>query len=124
MKSISSPGPDMIKVVRWIARIMSLLFILMVLFFFMGEVVCRNLPRTTPLPIIPLVLGALLFIGLGLAWKWEFPGASISLVCFIALSIMNPNVLTKPLWYFLAIIAILFLLCWWWSKHPDKQKEM
>ena len=107
----------MIKVVRWIARIMSLLFILMVLFFFMGEVVFRDTPRTTPLPIIPLVLGALLFIGFGLAWKWEFPGASISLVCFIALSIMNPNVLTKPLWYFLAIIAILFLLCWWWSKH-------
>lgn len=118
MKNIVSPGPDVIKVIRRIARIVSLLFILMALLFFLGEEVLRDQPGKTPLPIIPLVLGAFLLIGLGLAWKWELLEASISLACFIAISIVNPNVLTKPLWYIFAIVAILFLLCWWWNKHP------
>ena len=118
MKSILSPGPDAIKIIRRIARIVSVLFIMMALFFFVGEEVLRDQPRTTPLPIIPLVLGALLLVGLGLAWKWELLGASISLASFIAISIVNPDVLTKPLWYIFAVVAILFLLCWWWNKHP------
>ena len=123
MKIISSPGPDTIKVVRRTARIVSLLLILIVLYFFMAEEVFSAQPRTTPLRIDLLVLGALLLVGLGLAWKWERLGALLSLFGFIGISILNPNVLIKPFWYIFAVIALLFLLCWWGSKQIHKQKE-
>lgn len=118
MQILSSVNPAWIKVVRWIARIISLLFILITLFFFMAEEVFRDQPRTTSLPIVSLVLGALLLVGLGLAWKWELVGALIALVGFIGVSIVNPDALTKPLWYIIPATAILFLLCWWWTKSP------
>ena len=103
MKIISSPGPDTIKVVRRTARILSLFLILIVVYFFMAEEVFIDHPRTTPLLIGPLVLGALLLVGLGLAWKWELLGALISLFGFIGVSIINPHVLNKPFWYIFAV---------------------
>jgi hypothetical protein len=118
MEHLSSVRPAWTKVMRWIARIISLLFILATLFFFMAEEVFRDHPRTVPLPIGPLVMGALLLVGLGLAWKWELVGALIALVGFIGVSIVNPDALTKAAWYIFAVPPILFLLCWWWSKSP------
>lgn len=118
MQSSSSAHPARIKVMRWTARTVSLLFILLTLFFFAAEEIFRDHPRTEPLPIVSLVLGALLLIGLGLAWKWEFPGALMSLVAFIGISIVNPGELTNALWYIFPLTAILFLLCWWSSRSP------
>jgi len=118
MQGSSSAHSAWIKVMRWIARIISVLFILTTMFFFIAEEVFRDDPRTVPLPIGPLVMGALLFVGLGLAWKWELVGALIALVGFIGVSIVNPGALTKPLWFIIPLTAILFLLCWWWTKSP------
>jgi hypothetical protein len=109
---------------RWFARIISLLFILVTLFFFSAEELFRDHPRTAPLPIAPLVLGAFLLVGLGLAWKWELLGALIALASFAGISVLNPDALTKRLWYIFPAIAILFLLCWWSSRTPRRPKEM
>jgi len=123
MESTASPDSRLIKVIRWIARVISILMILLTLFFFTAEEIFRDHPRTEPLPIVSLVLGALLLIGLGLAWKWEFLGALISLVGFIGVMIVNPDTWTKPAMYLFPVLAVLFLLCWWQSKshRPAKQ---
>ena len=110
MKSTASSNSQSIKVIRWIARVISLLMILLTLFFMIAEGGVG-----APLRII-VVMGVLMLVGLGLAWKWEFLGASISLVGFIGVMILNPDMRTKPAMYLYAVVAILFLLCWWQSK--------
>jgi hypothetical protein len=116
MQSFSPTHPVWTKVMRWTARSVSLMLILLTLFFFTAEEIFRDHPRTTPLPIVGVVLGALLITGLGLSWKWERPGALISLVAFIGISVVNPDALTKPLWYMFPVTAVLFLLCWWSNR--------
>lgn len=107
MDNLSTAIPIVIKVLRWIARIISLLFVLTTLFFMVGEGFFEHLP-----PIIMILMGVLMIGGLVLAWKWEFIGALTSLVGFIGVSVLNPGALTKPLMYIVPGTAILFLLCW------------
>jgi hypothetical protein len=65
-----------------------------------------------------------MLIGLGLAWKWEFPGALISLVAFIGICIVNAHALRESTLYIVPTTAILFLVSWWSSRSPDQPKDM
>jgi len=80
MEDKASADSRSIRVIRWIARITSILMFLLTLFFFTVEEIFRDHPRTEPLPVVSLILGAILLISLGLAWKWEFIGGIISLL--------------------------------------------
>ena len=118
MKSTASSDSRSIKVIRWIARIMSLLVILATLFLMIPDV------WGAPLQMA-VVMGLLIPIGLGIAWKWELVGALISLVGFIGAMILNPDMRTNPMMYlFYAVPAILFLLCWWRSKSLRPQNKI
>ena len=112
-----------IKVIRWTARTVSLLYVLLTVSIFAAHQIFRYVPGTEPLPVFPLVLGALMVIGLGLAWKWELPGAVISLVAFIGISIVYPNALRESTWYIVPTTAILFLLCWWSGRSARRTLE-
>ncbi|MCL4512334.1 MAG: hypothetical protein M1470_14935 [Bacteroidetes bacterium] len=121
MDSSQSSSHSKVKVVRWIARVLSGLLILTFSFFFLGEEVFRDSPRKEPLSangIEQLVLMAVVLISYGFAWKKELLGGSIALLGFIGISIINPRVLSGPIMYLFPLTAILFLLCWWWSKSP------
>jgi heme/copper-type cytochrome/quinol oxidase subunit 2 len=113
-----------VKVIRWTARTISLLYVLLTFSIFTAHQIIRYYPRTEPLPIVPLVLGVLMLIGLGLAWKWEFPGALISLVAFIGICIVNAHALRESTLYIVPTTAILFLVSWWSSRSPDQPKDM
>jgi hypothetical protein len=110
--------------IMWIARILGLLLILLTLFFAIGEGITEHHPNAAHTPIINYIVGALMLGGLGLAWKWEFIGALISLVGFVGVIIVNPNSLTIPMMFLFAVPPILFLLHWWMSKsqRPTEKK--
>ena len=112
-----------IKVIRWTARTISLLYVLLTVSIFAAHQIFHYFPRTELLPILPVVLGALMVIGLGLAWKWELPGAVISLVAFIGISIVDPNALRESTWYIVPTTAVLFLLCWWSGRSARRTLE-
>lgn len=110
MKSMAFLNSKSIKVMRWIARVQSLLIILITLFFMIPDI------WGEPLQSIVL-MGFLIPIGLGIAWKWELVGALISLVGSVRVMILNPDALVNPMMYVLYVFpAVLFLLCWWQSK--------
>lgn len=106
------------KILRWTARILSLLMILLTLIFAIGEALTEPHPNAEPTPVFNYLWGFLMLGGLALAWKWELTGALISLIGFIGVGIVNPGALMKPGMYFFAIPAILFLYCWRKNK-PD-----
>jgi hypothetical protein len=107
-----------ITIIRWTARTVSLLFVLIGLGIVIVNQIFRYYPRSEAVSVVPLVLGVVMFIGLGLAWKWELPGALIALIAFIGLSIVNPDLMTWLPHYIVLTTAILFLLCWWLSRSP------
>ena len=123
MDNQSSKYYEDIKVARWIARILSLLFILTTMFFFLAEEVFSGHLRTASLPLIPLILGALMLIGFIIAWKWEFPGGLISLVCFIGIAVYNPTVWTKALMYIVPFTSILFMFSSFGNRSRQQIKQ-
>lgn len=119
MDGSQSSSHSRVKVVRWIARVLSGVLILTFSFFFLAEEVFRDSPRKEPLSvnaIEQLVLMAVVLISYGFAWKKELLGGSIALLGFIGIGIINPRVLSVPIMYLVPLTAVLFLLCWWWSR--------
>jgi hypothetical protein len=114
METSSVRSRLIVKIIRWIARVLSALVILIMLTFFVGDVLVPPSSASVPLStadIAQLVLAATELIGLALAWKWEVVGGSITLVAFIIKAIINPRTVFFPL-LMIPITAILFLLCW------------
>jgi len=115
------------KIVRRSARILSSLIILLMvsfvivyIFFPEQSYSATNLEQDQ---MATVLVGALIFIGLALAWKWELIGAIISLIGFIGLGILYPYMLTMPIVYFFPLAAILFIISWWLSRFKVKNPE-
>ncbi len=111
----------LIKILRWILRVLSGLIIVFFLFMFIGETLFNPKPGK-PMSIneiIQLSVNGIGLIGLGLAWKWELMGGIIALVAFIVLAIINPIILKGPLLFIWPIIAILFIVLWALSRFTD-----
>ncbi len=114
-----------VKVIRIVARALSALIILFFGFVFVGELASRigltpapsgGLPPLSTVDAIQFYSMAVMFIGLGLAWKWELAGSLITLLPAIMDGILNPRALMVVL--LIAAPAILFLVCWWRSPSP------
>jgi hypothetical protein len=102
-------------VVRWIARVWSILSILTVLFFALNEL----LPSSGPPPTLQEWLGLTLFpigvsVGLVMAWYREGLGGILALGCLIAFYVWNllrfGHLPQGPFFLLIAMPGILFLI--------------
>jgi hypothetical protein len=111
-------------VTRWGARGLSLLILLFWGFFIaahlLGEQGRPSRPLGTP-DYLSLTMLAGSLVGLAVAWKWEFPGAVITLLAVLVGAIVNWRVLTFPGTLFV-IAAGLFLAAWWLGRAPQHDK--
>ncbi len=123
MKNKKSSESKTIIVIRRIARILSLFLILLTLVFVVAELFGEHNQNAEPTRIVMILVGVSILAGLGLAWKWELPGALISLAGFIGVCILNPDAMTMPMMYLFPLVAILFLICWGLSKLQITKEE-
>ncbi len=123
MKNKTSLESKTTRVIRWIARILGLLLILLVLVFAIPEIMSESNPSAEATPIAMVLAGVIMLGGLGLAWKWELIGALISLAGFIGVCILNLNAMKMPMFYLFALTAILFLISWRLSKLNSTKEE-
>ena len=131
------------KWMRWIARVWSFPLIVFALLFVVGSVwswattgtaadpyAVEGYPLTEALAPVFLLVSIL---GLGIAWRWERWGATLSavfqLAALTALLIYRPIARDFPrsgipylLWLIVTIPAILFLACWWRSRQNQYQE--
>jgi hypothetical protein len=128
------------KWLRWIARLWSLPIIVFALIFLVGTAwnlattgvadphAVEGYPWTENLPPIFMLLSIL---GLGIAWRWERLGGTISvvfqLVVILVLLIQRPITRDFPrlaipylLSTIIAIPGVLFLVCWWRSQQSNR----
>ena len=115
----------LIKILRWVLRVLSGLIIVFLLLMFIGETFFGENPGEplTTNAILQLSVTGVGLIGLGLAWKWELIGGIISMVAFILLAIINPIVLQYSLVLIWPLTAILFIVLWTISRNTTVKKE-
>jgi len=111
-----------LKILRWIARIYSAIIIFVLGFASVSELLGRLglaplPPQAAPLSTVDAIQFSSFFvilIGFAIAWKWELVGGLIVVIPIAIDVTLNPSSL--KLLIFVAPAAILFLLCWWWSR--------
>ncbi len=116
------------KWIRWIARIWSFPIILCALPMPLGFV--AGLQEVADVPLNEVLLPIFMFLsvlGLGIAWRWEGLGGTITIV--FQLAALSLHLIHTPITqdfprsavpYLLSMMmatpAILFLVCWWRSR--------
>jgi hypothetical protein len=123
MKNKTSLESKSNKVIRRFARYLGLFLILLTLAFAIPELITEQNPNAEPTRIDIILTGALMLVGLALAWKWELIGGLISLIGFIGVGILNPDAVKMPMMYLFPITAILFLISWRLGKSKSKKEE-
>lgn len=101
--------------IRWTARVLSALIVLFFGFFLVAHLIGDQGQPSRPLVLNDyIILTALIasLVGLMLAWKWEFTGATITLVAILICTAVNWKVLIFPA-TLIPITALLYLLSFW-----------
>jgi hypothetical protein len=109
-----------VKVVRWIARILSALIIL-----FWGVMIVGSF-SSRPLPMRDRMGLTLMFawlLGLALAWKWELAGAALTLAAILIQAFFINWRVVVGFGMLPPITALLFLLCWWMGRQSRPVKH-
>ena len=100
---------------RWIARGWSILSIVFVFAFAVGEGVQGSGPRPTPQEWVGLALWPIgVCVGLAVAWYREELGGALALVCLIVFYVWNllrsGHLARGPFFFLVAAPGLLFLL--------------
>ncbi len=96
------------NIVRWFARILSILIVAFHALSFLAD---RPQAALSKIDMINLGMWGLIMLGLLLAWKWEGIGGLIVIGAFIVQVYLNPFVLKMwPFWVAPAV-GLLFLVC-------------
>ena len=136
MPNVNDVGDRATKWIRWIARIWGTLIVAFTLLMLIGYAWNWVTTGTSdphavedypPIENLPPLFGLLSVLGLGIAWRWERVGGTISIAFLLALLplllIQTPITRDFPrsaipylLLMITAIPAMLLLVCWWRSK--------
>jgi hypothetical protein len=119
----------LIKIGRWVARILSVFVLVLAI----GILATSGEDSTTEtLPVSYWILMSMWMVGvLGLmiAWRFEFAGASIALLALIFrdmfyFSLSGRSLVDfKMIWLPILIPALLFMVVWWFDRGKKKLEE-
>jgi hypothetical protein len=115
-------GNAVAPVARWIARVWSILSILAVLVFAIGETAGGSVLRPTPQEWVGLALWPIgVGVGLLVAWYREELGGILALGCLIAFYVWNllrsGHFPRGPFFFLIAAPCLIFLLAGFWSHR-------
>ncbi len=128
--------PRSAKIIRWTARIWSLLILVLILMIFIGPTLfpAPDLDEGggTPIALLDvflLSLFSLATLGLLLAWRWELAGAVLTIASVIVQQLTFS--IANKMWddgqliqaSLFVIPAILFLIAWGLAKQAKRRVE-
>ncbi len=111
-------------VLRWSARVLSILSVGVVLLFAFGEGL--NFSHFSARDLVLFVFFPLgVCLGMALAWRWEGLGGGITVASlagfYLAHRLMSSGLPRGLAFLVLASPGFLFLLCWMWTRLTRKQ---
>jgi len=116
-----------VPIARWVARVGSVLSILAVFVFAVGEIAGGSGPRPTLQEWVGLLLWPIgVCVGLLLAWYREELGGLLALGCLMAFYVWNllrsRHLPQGPFFFLIAAPAFLFLIAGFLSHRSDVQE--
>jgi len=117
----------LLSVLRWSARVLSILSVGVVLLFAFGEGL--NLSYFTARELVLFAFFPIgVCLGMALAWRWEGLGGGITVASLAAFYLVQRLTSSSfPRGFAFAVLAapgFLFLLCWLWARSTKKQHEI
>lgn len=115
-----------LRVLRWSARIWSVLALGILLLFAFGEGL--NLAQFTARELVLFLFFPLgVFLGMALAWRWEGLGGGVTVASLAAFYLAN-RLYSSSFPRGLAFVALaapgfLFVLCWIWARCAARHHE-
>jgi hypothetical protein len=105
-----------VQIIRWIARILGLIYVAFWLMMFIGETLSQSgEPNTIEFHnLIGLIAVFAYMLCLIIAWKWEAIGGIAAIIFIIIFAVAVPDALLMCV--FMALPAILFIICWLMSR--------
>lgn len=115
-----------LRILRWSARVLSVLAVGIVLLFAIGEGL--NLAHFNARELVLFVFFPLgVCLGMVVAWRWEGLGGGItaaSLAAFYLLHRLSSSGFPRGFAFVvLAAPGFMFLLCWLWTRSTSKTPE-
>ena len=109
----------LIRILRWIARIWSILSISFLSFMFIAHLFGEESGSFNSINEVFLFLFYVVgvFLGMILSWKWEGIGGIMGTVSIIVFHLIEPKFYLDPWIDGLAFPVILFLICWYFSQE-------
>ena len=111
---------------RWMARILGSLLVILVLtivigegFFYSGDGLPN--PFAQPLPVAIELFGmATMWVGCIIGWKWQGVGAILTIVGIMTFHVIEKRLLLMGAFPLFDLAAILFLFSWLLNKQQKK----
>ena len=105
------------KLLRWVARVLSGLVITFHVLSFLGD---HSFVALSEIDRLNLVVWGIILLGMVVAWKWEGWGGIIILGAFVVQVILHPDVLFMWAMWAAPFIGMLFLICWIVSRNKKQ----
>jgi hypothetical protein len=128
MDDLSARSKRPATALRWTARIIGTLFVVVFVAFFVTDAVQKE-TRAIESDVLPATFSLFLaFMGLIIAWKWEGVGGLVALGGLILYCILGLRTDVKPAATIFvagiyALPAILFLVYWRQTKREDPKSR-
>lgn len=120
MNNAASAPTRLVITIRWLARILGTLAVVVFLLFFVADCVKKGTVAIGSDRIVMTAFMFLAFIGLIIAWKREGIGGVTALVGLIGFNIFAPASETNGGIFVITglygLPALLFLFCWWQAR--------
>ena len=114
-----------VNIVRWIARALGTLVVLLIVLIAAGE----GLPEVAGLSLREKLLFlalAMILVGLIAAWKWEGAGSALILGGFTAFAVVDRSLPLNLVFSSVLFTGIMYFFCWWSTRQSSSsalQKE-
>ncbi len=112
MSRLSSLARALLGLLRWVARLASVLLIFMVVATFVGEGRAGQLLHLKTREALGFAAIAVQIIGLVLAFRWEALGGIVVVAGFLGFAVLAPNAIVS-VFLALPITGILHFVHWW-----------
>lgn len=118
MNDTTSKSTRLVVTLRWLARVIGTLSLVVFLFFFVADCIGKGKIAVESDRILMTVSLFITFIGLVIAWKWEGIGGTTALVGLIGFNIFDPAIDrgTFVVTGLYGLPTIIFLFCWWRTR--------
>jgi hypothetical protein len=109
----------MITTIRWIARILGILTVLLVVMILLGKGFAKQ-AQLTEIEKMMFIFEGVMLIGIFIAFRWEGISSLLILLGYITFATINSQILEMPVFYLFPVTSLLLGFCWLKSRKKSE----